>query len=273
MKNNNNNSNLATDSLGGKEMTNSEKKNETKTITQQTNTETPKKETKEAIEGASQQSQRADQKQQNQGGNEMTNSEKKHDTKTITQQTNTETPKKETKDAIEGATKQSQQTDKKTESQGGSKMTNSKTKHGTNQTSKSKVNKVDDFDFDKLTKQVSEPSSFGGGGKSGVCTIVYNHNGKRITPSNEVYEVIGSPTEVSIAYDESYLYIMKSNDKVGREYPVKKTKNRSVIYCGGLLSELVKAVELDFSNKTSLTFYSVEYIESKGITIAKIQLK
>lgn len=79
-----------------------------------------------------------------------------------------------------------------------------------------------------------------------------------------------------------YISISLSRDSfaIGEELPnnnnllnIKTDNGKAVIYSSELISEITDKYGLDFSNRTSITFSDVEYIQHNGFTIAIIKVK
>ncbi|MBV4418930.1 hypothetical protein KM800_06215 [Clostridium tyrobutyricum] len=104
-------------------------------------------------------------------------------------------------------------------------------------------------------------------GRSGVMSIVNGRTGSRFTFSNVFLEKIGNPEEI-----EKTIIVGQS---LGNEnsYKLRRSGNKRIIYCKALVEEISKAMELEFSNRTSITFQEAEYIKNGENTIAVIKSK
>jgi len=53
---------------------------------------------------------------------------------------------------------------------------------------------------------------------------------------------------------------------------IKVLKSKGVIYSAGIVKEITDLYKLDFSNKTSITFFDVEYVKYEENVVAIIKV-
>lgn len=109
--------------------------------------------------------------------------------------------------------------------------------------------------------------------KGGVVGIVNSKSVKKISISREAVSRMNNPKYISIS-------LSRDSFAIGEELPnnnnllnIKTDNGKAVIYSSELISEITDKYGLDFSNRTSITFSDVEYIQHNGFTIAIIKVK
>ncbi|MCH4198716.1 MAG: hypothetical protein LKF87_13795 [Clostridium tyrobutyricum] len=138
-------------------------------------------------------------------------------------------------------------------------------------------NEEKNIDIDDILKSATQAKSKDitrSIGTAGVMSIVNARTGSRFTFSNVFLEKIGNPEEIEISYDEIEKTIIVGQS-LGNEnsYKLRRSGNKRIIYCKALVEEISKAMELEFSNRTSITFQEAEYIKNGENTIAVIKSK
>lgn len=111
------------------------------------------------------------------------------------------------------------------------------------------------------------------GAQKGVFTIVKSKNCKRIAIATKVMKNLNNPKKVAISFSEHSIAVGEQLPNNYNLLNVKTDKNKGMIYSSGLVSEITNKYRLDFSNRTSITFSDVEYIQHNGFTIAIIKVK
>lgn len=112
-------------------------------------------------------------------------------------------------------------------------------------------------------------------GEAGVLSIVSAETGTRLAFSSDVLEKLGNSTELQVSYDEEKRVIivgehLLDNDNI---YPIRKSGKKGIIYSKPLVDEIVNALDIEFENKTSITFQEVEYLKGEQYSIAMIKVK
>ncbi|NFG59316.1 hypothetical protein FC778_11520 [Clostridium botulinum] len=109
--------------------------------------------------------------------------------------------------------------------------------------------------------------------RGGVVGIVNSKSVKKISISREAVSRMNNPKYISIS-------LSRDSFAIGEELPnnnnllnIKTDKTKAVIYSSELVSEITDKYALDFSNRTSITFSDVEYLQHNGFTIAIIKVK
>ncbi|MBW6411339.1 amidophosphoribosyltransferase [Clostridium weizhouense] len=110
-------------------------------------------------------------------------------------------------------------------------------------------------------------------GEAGVMSIVKARTGNRNTLSKELLAKLNNPQKIQIAYTEDSVIIgekLPSNDS---SFNVKISGAKGMVYSAGLAREISELFELDFSDRTSITFNEVEYVLNEEYPVAVIKIK
>lgn len=109
--------------------------------------------------------------------------------------------------------------------------------------------------------------------KSGALSIVNSKSVKKVIISREVMGRMNNLKEVVISLSDDSVAIGKELPNNNNLLNINNYKGRMIIYSSSLVSEITDKYGLDFSNRTSITFSDVEYIQHNGFTIAIIKVK
>ena len=109
------------------------------------------------------------------------------------------------------------------------------------------------------------------GFEAGVWTLINSkRNGKRSVHSADLIESLGNPESLQFSYIPGKVLIGENLKGVDRRFKLKKYGKKFVIYAASLVEEITKKLDLDYSDRVSITFTDVEYIENNGTVIAVI---
>lgn len=108
--------------------------------------------------------------------------------------------------------------------------------------------------------------------KAGVISIVNSNCGKRITLSKKLMDELSNPSKVAISFSDEVIAIGEKLINNNNQLIIKVSGTKGIIYSAGIVSEITERYDLDFSNRTSITFSEVEYIEVDGNTVAMISV-
>lgn len=109
----------------------------------------------------------------------------------------------------------------------------------------------------------------GGGKQIRSVSIVNCNNGKRVTLSAKLFAELGSPETVQVAVDGKKLYIGEFLDKAD-DFKVSN-KTRGYIYNASLVETLTEKMNIDFSNRTSVSFSDIKVTNLEGYPCAVIK--
>lgn len=108
---------------------------------------------------------------------------------------------------------------------------------------------------------------------AGVMSVVNSNCGKRVTLSKDLMDKLNNPNKVTMSFSEESIAIGVTLPNNNNQLTIKLSGKKGVIYSSGIVSEITDKYGLDFSNRTSVTFSEVEYIENEGCTIAIINAR
>jgi hypothetical protein len=93
---------------------------------------------------------------------------------------------------------------------------------------------------------------------AGAMSIVNTKTGKRITLSKKLLEELSCPKSVQIAFTEDSIIIgekLPNNESI---FNLKMSNGKGAIYSAQEVTEIRDLFDIDFSNKTSITFAEAE---------------
>ena len=109
--------------------------------------------------------------------------------------------------------------------------------------------------------------------EAGVMSIINSKTGKRIIVSNEIMEKLNKPERVVMSFSEDKIAIGEQLPNNDNYINIKVLKSKGVVYSSGIVKEITDLYELDFSNKTSITFLDVEYVKYEENVVAIITVE
>ena len=126
---------------------------------------------------------------------------------------------------------------------------------------------LDDFEGVKLTESSKHKRAI-----NGVISLVNTKSGKRLIIAKSLIGNINNPIKVVIGLSKNKLAIGEKLPANENYFTVKDYKGKGVIYSADLVKEISEKFKLDFSNRTTITFEEVEYIEYEDTTVAIITI-
>ena len=107
----------------------------------------------------------------------------------------------------------------------------------------------------------------------GVATIINTEkSGKRIVFSNNVMEELGNPPKILISCSDNAIAVGERLPDNQNFLSIKYSKTKGTIYSTGIVNELTEMYQLDFRNKTSITFSEVKYTTYENHKVAIITI-
>ncbi|NQX63759.1 hypothetical protein [Paenibacillus qinlingensis] len=105
-------------------------------------------------------------------------------------------------------------------------------------------------------------------------SIVFAKDGKRIEIEVEVLDHIGVEDLVQFSLNDQGIAFGKKLPDGEESFPVKdRDAKKGKVYSAPLISELIEAFNLDFSNKTTISFQEVLYLDNDGTPVAFVLIK
>ncbi len=106
-------------------------------------------------------------------------------------------------------------------------------------------------------------------------SVVNSENGKRVTLSGALLAALGNPDNVQFAADskENILYIAEDLGGTQKHQNIKHGK-KGIIYNAALVQKITDSFNIDYSDKTSVTFNNVtiDTDDDTGMKIAIVDM-
>lgn len=83
-------------------------------------------------------------------------------------------------------------------------------------------------------------------------------------------EKLNNPESVVMSFAVNKIAIGEQLPNNDNYIKIKALKSKGVIYSAGIVKEITDLYKLDFSNKTSITFFDVEYVKYEDNVVAII---
>ena len=107
----------------------------------------------------------------------------------------------------------------------------------------------------------------------GVVTIINTEkNGKRIVFLKDVMEELGNPPKILISCSDNAIAVGEKLPDNQNFLSIKYSKTKGTIYSACTVNELTEMYQLDFSNRTSITFSEVKYTTYENHKVAIITI-
>lgn len=110
-------------------------------------------------------------------------------------------------------------------------------------------------------------------GEAGVMSIIKARTGNRQTLSKELLEQLNNPEKVQIAFTEDSVIIGEKLPNNDSSLNIKRSGAKGIIYSTQLVTEIVDLFDLDFRNRTSITFNEAEYVLNEEYPVAIIKIR
>jgi hypothetical protein len=109
-------------------------------------------------------------------------------------------------------------------------------------------------------------------GKAGVMSIVHSKNGMRVALSKELMQRLGHPESVQIGYLNGQIAVSSHLGDAFTSYPLRQSGTKRIIYRAELVKEITDRFQLDFHERTSITFREASYKKKGNSVIALIKV-
>lgn len=118
------------------------------------------------------------------------------------------------------------------------------------------------------SKSVSRASS-----AAGVVSVINAKSGKRITLSKKLLVKLNNPKSIQIGFTEENIIIAEELPNNKSLFNIKISNGKGIIYSAQLVTEVTELFDLEFNNKTSITFADVEYALNDDYVVAIVKAK
>lgn len=127
--------------------------------------------------------------------------------------------------------------------------------------------------FDLTTLRQPESVNLSTNSQAGVLSIISSkRNGKRIVLSEKIMTELDNPENVQFAFDSSTIAVAECLPDNDKSFNIKISGKKGIVYAANLVDEVAEELQLDFSDKTSITFYDAEYDNHEEWPVAIISV-
>lgn len=132
------------------------------------------------------------------------------------------------------------------------------------------VNSYSGYNFKPVaSKQASKIAGI----PSAISIVNTANHGKRITLSGGLVERIGSPEAVQIAVNEEGIVVGAELPNNETYFTLKQIGRKGVVYSSELVEELTSLFNLDFNDRSSVSFYDVTYLTLDDAEVAFVPFR
>lgn len=107
----------------------------------------------------------------------------------------------------------------------------------------------------------------------GGFSVVKAQTGNRATIAKQGYEHLGKPNTLQFAFSNTSVIIGANLPNNSNDFNVKDSNGKVIVYSTPLVTEISEAFELDFTNRTSMTFGDIQYTNSEGSPVIIVKIK
>ena len=113
-------------------------------------------------------------------------------------------------------------------------------------------------------------NSRGGSNTPSISIVCTHRNGKRISVSNKLFDLLGKPSVLAVACTENQLALGSELPMESQQYPFSKDKYSNIIYRSDLVLEIVRHFGLNFDGVSSRSFSNIKmdsFTNADGVSI------
>ncbi|MDU1006882.1 MAG: amidophosphoribosyltransferase [Clostridium butyricum] len=107
----------------------------------------------------------------------------------------------------------------------------------------------------------------------GGFSVVKAQSGNRATIAKQGYEYLGKPSTLQFAFTDTSVIIGANLPNNNNDFNVKDSNGKAIVYSTSLVTEIAEAFELDFTNRTSMTFGDIQYTNSEDSPVIIVKIK
>lgn len=107
----------------------------------------------------------------------------------------------------------------------------------------------------------------------GGVSVVNAKTGKRVTISKPILDYINVDDKIQFAFSDNEIAVGKELPNNDNYFTTKISKSKGNVYSTGLVLEITELYDLDFKDKTSITFDDIQYQNIQGTNIVIIKIK
>ncbi|EHI96909.1 hypothetical protein CDLVIII_0171 [Clostridium sp. DL-VIII] len=107
----------------------------------------------------------------------------------------------------------------------------------------------------------------------GGFSVIKAQTGNRATIAKQGYEHLGKSSTLQFAFTDTSVIIGANLPNNENDFNVKDSNGKAIVYSTPLVTEIAEAFELDFSNRTSMTFGDIQYTASEDSPVIIVKIK
>lgn len=110
--------------------------------------------------------------------------------------------------------------------------------------------------------------------KGGGVSIINTKTGKRISVSKAILDYLNVEGKIQFAFSDNEIAIGKELPNNENYFNIRMSKTKGLVYCTSLVLEVTELYELDFQDRTSITFDNIQYqnIQGNNVVIVKVKV-
>lgn len=119
-----------------------------------------------------------------------------------------------------------------------------------------------------ISRAVSTKSTRGGG-----VSVVNAKTGKRVSINKKIMDYLKIEDKIQFAFSDDEIAIGKELPNNKNYFNIKMSKGTGIVYCSELVFEITDLYDLDFSDRTSITFDNIQYQSIQGVNVVIVKVR
>ena len=119
-----------------------------------------------------------------------------------------------------------------------------------------------------ISRAVVNKSTRGGG-----LSVVNAKTGKRVSINKKIMDYLKIEDKIQFAFSDNEIAIGKELPNNKNYFNIKMSKGTGIVYCSELVFEITDLYNLDFSDRTSITFDNIQYQSIQGVNVVIVKVR
>lgn len=119
-----------------------------------------------------------------------------------------------------------------------------------------------------ISKAVANKSKRGGG-----LSVINAQTCKRVSMNKKIIDYLKVEDKIQFAFSDSEIAIAKELYKDENYFNIKISKGAGIVYCSELVFEITDLYDLDFKDRTSITFDNIQYKSIQDINVVIVKVR
>ena len=119
-----------------------------------------------------------------------------------------------------------------------------------------------------ISKAVANKSKRGGG-----LSVINAETWKRISMNKKIIDYLKIEDKIQFAFSDNEIAIAKELHKDENYFNIKISKGAGIVYCSELVFEITNLYDLDFKDRTSITFDNIQYKSIQGVNVVIVKVR